>query len=98
MKKVLFIILVVVLVLAMAIPVFANHDGPGGPPDTPNGPPECRGRDMRPGVGVSANIANMRGPEGENNGRGHFEWIVDDVDVYDGDPGAANITCWFIEP
>ena len=88
MKKIVLIAFVVVLVLATAIPVFAD-------PGNPNGPPECRGKGMAPGRGVSANVENMRGPDGENNGRGHFQWLVDGVDIYDGDPGAANITCWF---
>lgn len=62
MKKIVFIALVVVIVLAMAIPVFAD-------PGSPNGPPECRGRDMVPGQGVSGNIDNITGPDGVNPGR-----------------------------
>ena len=79
MKKVVLISFVIVLALAMALPVFAD-------PGNPNGPPECRGRDMVPGQGVSSNIDNMTGPDGVNPGRDHFP-------DGPGGVGAANITC-----
>jgi hypothetical protein len=89
MKKVIFVILVVVLVLAIAIPVFADHDTPNGPPPCDLGAPY--GTERIPGQGVKGNIENMTGPDGENPGHNHMDpqW------GYDGGPGNANVTCWF---
>lgn len=95
MKKIVLILFVVVLMLAMAIPVFAD-------PGNPNGPPPCdlgAAYDLVPGQGVKGNIENMTGPFGpdeenplkETPGRDHMfpKWN------YDGGPGNANVTCWF---
>jgi len=81
MKKVILIVFVVLLALVMVMPVFADPGNPGGPP-------ECRGKDMVPGAGVSGNIDNMTGSDGVNPGRGHLPG-------YEGSPGAANINCFF---
>jgi len=91
MKKIILILFIVVLVLAMAIPVFADPGHPNGPPPCDLGAPY--GEFLVPGLGVKGNIENMVGPDGENPGRGH----MDEQWNYDGGPGNANVTCWFAD-